>query len=124
MAERNVNRLQPSRLRAARAASRQTSAVTRIQRSLPSRMWAPTTPSPSASFMASSRPRRSSSSDAGEVGSTGSGAAPASGAAASVPPGLSSSGLTPSPSADDNGFTLPALGHVLVLDALLEEHDA
>src|SRR5437660_2672386 len=27
-------------------------------------------------------------------------------------------------SADDNGLTSPALGHVLALDALLEQHDA
>src|SRR5688500_6306402 len=56
----------------------------------------PTTASPSASVSASSSPWRSSSTWG------------ASGASAS----------------DDNRLTLPALGHVLVLDALLQEDDA
>src|SRR3954452_248186 len=157
MAERNVNALQPSRVRAASAACRQASLVTRIQRSLPSRMWAPTSESPSASFIDSRSPTRSSSSDSGEVGSAGAAgsagsspgwsvegtAAPEPSAVCSAWPSASaaswvawtcwsvtsssailSSGATPSPSADDNGFTLPALSHVLVLDALLQQHDA
>src|SRR3954452_18580043 len=88
MAERNVNALQPSRVRAASAACRQASLVTRIQRSLPSRMWAPTSESPSASFIDSRSPTRSSSSDSGDVGSAGAAGSARSSSGSPQPPAV------------------------------------
>src|SRR5687767_148070 len=72
-------------------------------------MWEPTTPSPRASAMVANSPSRSSS-----VSAAGASSAGASSGAASVVV----------PSADDNRTTSPALGDVLVLDALLQQDDA
>src|SRR5687767_656070 len=69
-------------------------------------MWWATSASPSSPRNTSSRPSRSSSRGASASGS------PASAAGASVV------------SADDNRLTPPACGDVLVLDALLQQHDA
>src|SRR3954470_4435172 len=85
----------------------------RTQRSSSARMWLATMPSPSSSVSSARRAVRCSS--------TGAASASASGAAV----GVSSAGASAAvSSADDNRITLPPGGHVLVLDALLQEDDA
>src|SRR3954468_25059785 len=102
MAERKSKKVQPSLSRTTWPVVTQASRVTRTQRSSPGRMCEPTTASPSSARSDSSRASRASS-----VGAVS----------------ASSSGVVGA-SADDNRITLPALGHVLVLDALLEQQDA
>src|SRR3954454_10597867 len=77
----------------------------RTHTSSPARMWLSTTASPSASVNSARRALRSSSTGADSVSAT---------SVVSV--------VVSSP--DDNGITLPPGGHVLVLDALLQQHDA
>src|SRR4051812_31506045 len=79
----------------------------RTHRSSPARMWLSTMDSPSSSVSSPSRAVRSSS-----TGTASTSASTGAGASVAVS------------SADDNGITLPAGGHVLVLDALLQQHDA
>src|SRR5687768_3791649 len=86
-----------SRVRHTSTARFQAARSTRTGRSAPATSLS-TTLSPSASVSVASRPSRNSSR----------GGASTSGASAS----------------DDNGLTPPALGHVLVLDALLQQDDA
>src|SRR3954451_2254757 len=97
MAERKSKKAQPRRCRATSPAAGHDSRVTRIHRSLPGRMCEPTTASPSSVVNRARIASRCSS---------------ASGAGASTT------------SADDNGITLPALGGILVEDALLQQDDA
>src|SRR5438067_2736676 len=87
----------PSLSRQASTAARHEARSTRTQISPPA-ISEPRTAGPSSTLSASSSAWRASST---------------SGAGASV-----------ASSTDDNRLTPPALGHVLVLDALLEQHDA
>src|SRR3954463_16762190 len=97
MAERKSKKAQPRRWRASSPTAGPASRVTRIHRSFPGRMCEPTTASPSSVVNRARIASRCSST---------------SGAGASTT------------SADDNGITLPALGGILVEDALLQQDDA
>src|SRR5690606_1580285 len=123
---------------------------TRTHRSSPGARWCSTMASPSSAWSLARTPSRTGSRSAGGAASSsaaacasavGASVTAASSVASGVPspgvslispapvrsahgplgPPLRSSGLT---AADDDGLTLPALGHVLVLDALLEQHHA
>src|SRR5581483_3781239 len=103
-AERKSKNVRPNLRRATSAAVRHAPASTRIHRSTPGRRKLPVTASPSSCSNEASSPARSSS--------TG-----------SVTSVAGASALEPV-STDDNRLSLPTIGHVLVEDALLEQHDA
>src|SRR5687767_7145798 len=123
MPDRKLKNVQCSLCRATLATSAQAGVATRMVSESPSTMREPTTASPSDSVTAASRPMRSSSVGSGSGSGSATGVA-GSGSTASAVSGSAVSVGPPEPSADDKRFTLPAFGHVLVEDLVLEQDDA